>query len=418
MNKLPSIIWLLSGGLFFVGAGQSVVFITIPPLARDLGLSEIETGSIFAVSALAWMMFSPYWGKLSDQLGRKIIVIVGLIGCAVSLILFSSALSLGTTEILLGWKLLVVLILARMINGVLGSATRPGAGAWVADVTNQDERSRGLGRLNAGFSAGRIAGPAIAGFLLVISYTLPFYIFSIGLLVISIMLLRQPSAEINDISLSKKDDSISDLKLLDNRVWPFLIIGISLGICNAAVVQTSSFYFIDVIVPSASNPITYASVGFMLAAFGSIVGQLLIADKLRVSPGSLIRYGTFLIAISLLCISFSKTLNLIYFSFFLFGLGQGTQSTGLAAGISLSVGKHHQGKANGFMGMVIPVGHIFSPLIAMPLYMSSPHYPYLLGFLVMICSLLFIQLNKQHKWIRKKGYKKLNLEEAQSLEEA
>ena len=177
MNKLPSIIWLLSGGLFFVGAGQSVVFITIPPLARDLGLSEIETGSIFAVSALAWMLFSPYWGKLSDQLGRKIIVIVGLIGCAVSLILFSSALSLGTTGVLLSWKLLAVLIFARMINGILGSATRPGAGAWVADVTNQDQRSRGFGRLNAGFSAGRIAGPAIAGFLLVISYTLPFYIF-------------------------------------------------------------------------------------------------------------------------------------------------------------------------------------------------------------------------------------------------
>ena len=61
MSKLPSIIWLLSGGLFFVGAGQSVVFITIPPLARDLGLSEVETGSIFAVSALAWMLRRPNW---------------------------------------------------------------------------------------------------------------------------------------------------------------------------------------------------------------------------------------------------------------------------------------------------------------------------------------------------------------------
>ena len=413
MKKLPSIIWLLSGGLFFVGAGQSVVFITIPPLARELGLSEVETGSIFAFSALAWMLFSPYWGKLSDQLGRKIIVIVGLIGCAVSLILFSSALTLGTSENLLGWKLLVVLIFARMINGILGSATRPGAGAWVADVTNQEQRSGGFGRLNAGFSAGRIAGPAIAGFLLVISYTLPFYIFSLGLLFISLMLLRQPPTKFK----KREKDPVSDLRLLDGRVWPFLIIGISLGICNAALVQTSSFYFLDVVVPSAPNPITYASIGFMLAAFGSIIGQLLIADRLRVSPGSLIRYGTVLMAFALLCISFSKSLNLIYISFFLFGLGQGTQSTGLAAALSLSVGKHHQGKANGFMGMVIPVGHIFSPLLAMPLYMVSPHYPYLLGFLVMFFSLVFIQLNTQHRWIRKKGYKRVNLEEAQSLEE-
>ena len=369
--------------------GQSVYWQTMPLIGRELGFSVKLITSLVSFSALMFLIFTPYWGKLSDQLGRKIIVIVGLIGCAVSLILFSSALSLGTSGILLGWKLLVVLILARMINGVLGSATRPGSGAWIADVTNQEQRSGGFGRLNAGFSAGRIAGPAIAGFLLVISYTLPFYIFSIGLLFISVMLLKQPSADLN----KKEEAPVSDLKLLDNRVWPFLIIGISLGICNAALVQTSSFYFLDVIVPTASNPIAYASVGFMLAAFGSIIGQLLIADKLRVSPGSLIRYGTLLMAVALLCISFSKTLNLIYFSFFLFGLGQGTQSTGLAAALSLSVGKHHQGKANGFMGMVIPVGHIFSPLIAMPLYMVSPNYPYLLGFLVMLFSLLFIQLN-------------------------
>ena len=172
MNKLPTVIWLLSGGLFFVGAGQSVVFITIPPLARDLGLSEIQTGSIFASSAIAWMILSPYWGKLSDRLGRKIIVNIGLLGCALSLILFSSALTLGTSQILLGWKLLVILIIARLINGVLGSATRPASGAWVGDITGLDDRSRGFGRLNAGFSAGRIAGPAIAGFLLV--FLIPF----------------------------------------------------------------------------------------------------------------------------------------------------------------------------------------------------------------------------------------------------
>lgn len=414
MNKLPTVIWLLSGGLFFVGAGQSVVFITIPPLARDLGLSEIQTGSIFASSAIAWMILSPYWGKLSDRLGRKIIVNIGLLGCALSLILFSSALTLGTSQILLGWKLLVILIIARLINGVLGSATRPASGAWVGDITGLDDRSRGFGRLNAGFSAGRIAGPAIAGFLLVISYTLPFYIFSFGLLVVALMIARQPKIKIGQ----KKEIIESNLKLFDFRVWPFLIVGISLGICNAMVVQTSSFFFLDVIVPSSKNPITLASIGFMLGAFGSIIGQLLIADKFRVSPGSLIRYGTFVLAIAILGISFSKSLYSIYLSLFLFGLGQGTQSTGLAAAISLSVGQEHQGKANGFIGMVIPVGHIFSPVIAMPLYVASPQYPYLLGFFIMLISFIFILLNKRHRWIKEKGYRRIEPKTTQPLEEA
>ncbi len=413
MKKLPSIIWLLSGGLFFVGAGQSVVFITIPPLARDLGLSEIQTGSIFASSALAWMLFSPYWGKLSDRIGRKIVVLVGLLGCALSLILFSSALTLGTSNILFGWKLLAVLILARLINGILGSATRPAAGAWIADVTSLDERGGGYGRLNSGFSAGRIVGPALAGFLLLISYTLPFYIFSLGLLITTLVLLKRPGGNKDPKVLAEK----GNLKMFDNRVWPFLLVGACLGLCNAALVQTTSFYFQDVITPSAANPITFASIGFMLAAFGSILGQLLIADRLRISPGSLLRYGTLISGISFLGISQSDSLTSIYISLLLFGLGQGTLGTGLAAALSLSVGHTNQGKANGFMGMTMPIGHVISPFIAMPLYMISPEYPYLLGCTAMFMTLIFVQVNVRHKWIRHKGYRKVTLDPNQSVEE-
>ena len=164
------------------------------------------------------MIFSPYWGRLSDRIGRKIVVLVGLLGCALSLILFSTALNMGTSNILLGWKLLAVLIIARMVNGILGSATRPAAGAWIADVTDLNERSAGYGRLNSGFSAGRIVGPAIAGFLLLISYTLPFYIFSFGLLVTVLVLVRQPSKN----KYVKSEVKESKLKLFDNSVWPFI----------------------------------------------------------------------------------------------------------------------------------------------------------------------------------------------------
>ena len=413
MKKLPPIIFLLSGGLFFVGAGQSVVFITIPPLARDLGLSEVQTGIIFASSAFAWMVFSPYWGKLSDRIGRKLVVLIGLLGCALSLVLFSTALTLGTSNTLLGWKLLTVLILARMINGILGSATRPASGAWIADVTDPEERGGGYGRLNSGFSAGRIVGPAIAGFLLLISYTLPFYIFSLGLLLTTLVLLKQPGGNKDSkVSLEK-----GDLKLFDDRVWPFLLVGACLGVCNAALVQTTSFYFQDVITPSAPNPITYASMGFMVAAFGSILGQLLIADRLRISPGSLLRYGVLICGLSFLGISQSDSLTSIYISLFLSGFGQGILSTGIAAAISLSVGPKNQGKANGFMGMIMPIGHVISPLVAMPLYMISPEYPYFLGSSAMFMMLLFIHVNSRHKWIRDKGYRRVSLEPPQSVEE-
>ena len=60
LTKLPNTIWFLAAGLLCVGAGHSVVFITIPPIARDLGLTEVQIGSIFATSAFVWMLLVPF----------------------------------------------------------------------------------------------------------------------------------------------------------------------------------------------------------------------------------------------------------------------------------------------------------------------------------------------------------------------
>ena len=409
LSKLPSSIWILSAGLLCVGAGQSVIFITIPPLARDLGLSEVQIGSIFASSALAWMILSPYWGKLSDRIGRKKIVITGLIGFAISLILFSLTISLGQKGVLQGSVLFALLIAARLINGMFGSATRPSSGAWVADITNPEDRSRAFARLDSGFSMGRIIGPALAGFLLLISYTAPFYLFAFMAFIVIILITREKAYK--GSKLLSKDHVF--IKTYDPRVWPFLIVSAAFGICNASLVQTSSFYFQDVIVPDSENYIAMASVGFMLSALGILTGQLIIADRLQTSPGSLIRAGTLFLSLSLLGVALSSSLVEIYISLFLYGIGGGMLGPGISSSLSLSVGKENQGAASGFLGMVIPIGHVISPLIAMPLYTLSPKAPYLLGVLVMVLAVAFINFNSRHQWIRKKGYREVPLKTVQ-----
>ena len=80
-------------------------------------------------------------------------------------------------------------------------------------------------------------------------------------------------------------------------------------------------------------------------------------------------------------------------------------SPGVSSSLSISVGKENQGSASGFLGMVIPVGHVISPIISMPLYSVSPSYPYLLGSVLMFISFIFILSNSRHKWIRDKHYK-------------
>ena len=316
LEKLPNTIWILAAGLLCVGAGQSIVFITIPPVARDLGLSEIQIGSIFATSALAWMILSPIWGSLSDSVGRKRIVIIGLLGFAVSLILFSFTISLGQRGLLTGSLLFILLISARILNGIFGSATRPSSGGWVADISSVNLRSRAFARLDSGFSMGRILGPAIAGLLLLVSYTAPFFLFAAGAIVVIILVSLQDTP--SGVQIPKDSTKLS---IFDYRVWPFLIVSTGFGISNAALVQTSSFFFQDVISPSSENYIALASIGFMLSALGVLNGQLLIADRLQTSPGSLVKMGVIFNCLSLFGYAFSESLVHAYICFFLFGLG-------------------------------------------------------------------------------------------------
>ena len=400
LEKLPNTIWILAAGLLCVGAGQTIVFITIPPIARDLGLNEIQIGSIFATSAVAWMILSPVWGSLSDSIGRKKIVIVGLLGFAISLVLFSLTISLGQKELLTGTLLFVLLVSARVLNGIFGSATRPSSGGWVADISSINSRSRAFARLDSGFSMGRILGPALAGLLLLVSYTAPFFFFAVGAFVVIVLVIFQQSPA--KIASSKE---VKKLSMFDSRVWPFLIVSAAFGICNASLFQTSSFFFQDVITPSSENYIALASVGFMLTGLGVLNGQLLIADRLQTSPGSLIKLGVIFNCLSLLGYAYSSSLVQVYICLFFFGLGNGMLGPGISSSLSLSVGKDYQGVAGGFLGMVIPVGHVASPLISMPLYTINPVYPYILGSSLMFLCTVFIFTNKRHKWIRDKHYR-------------
>ena len=400
LEKLPNTIWILAAGLLCVGAGQTIVFITIPPIARDLGLDEIQIGSIFATSAVAWMILSPVWGSLSDSIGRKKIVVVGLLGFAISLVLFSLTISLGQKGLLTGTLLFVLLVSARVLNGIFGSATRPSSGGWVADISSINSRSRAFARLDSGFSMGRILGPALAGVLLLVSYTAPFFFFAACAFIVIVFVIFQQSP--TKISSSKE---IKKLSMFDSRVWPFLIVSAAFGICNASLFQTSSFFFQDVITPSSENYIALASVGFMLTGLGVLNGQLLIADRLQTSPGSLIKLGVIFNCLSLLGYAYSSSLVQVYICLFFFGLGNGMLGPGISSSLSLSVGKDYQGVAGGFLGMVIPIGHVASPLISMPLYTINPVYPYILGSSLMFLCTVFIFTNKRHKWIRDKHYR-------------
>ena len=118
-NKTPNSIWVLSGALACIGAGQSTIFILIPQEIRSLGFNEFQIGLIFSISALAWIFFSPFWGRLSDRFGRGSIFLIGMIGFALSMASFAAILISAQNFLLplaLVFPLLVLITCIFLLN--------------------------------------------------------------------------------------------------------------------------------------------------------------------------------------------------------------------------------------------------------------------------------------------------------------
>src|SRR3970282_257203 len=113
----------------------------------------LHVGLLTGVYPLIQLIFAPLWGRWSDRIGRRPLVLIGIAGYVIAQVLFGLANSL--------W----LLYAARIIGGMLSSATLPVAAAYVADMTTEEERGRGMAWLGTAVSLGVVVGPALGGML-------------------------------------------------------------------------------------------------------------------------------------------------------------------------------------------------------------------------------------------------------------
>ena len=377
----------LKFGLFAVGLGQSFAFVLVPPLARDLGLSVIETSMIFSISAVAWAITSTSWGRASDRHGRRNIAVIGLIGYSISIIALITPLFLVEKKILDFVYLLPLLILGRLINGLIGSATRPAAFGYMADITSRSKRTKKFARLESSFLIGTIMGPMMGGFLFLYSKTLPFYIFAMcGFIAAIGIYVTFPKK----ISLKEKTENIiSKLSFKDKSVWPFLLIAALSSLCQASLLQSIGFFITDVFSNEKDLPLVI-SLTFVVLSISTVVSQYIFTDLMPIKNNKLLIYGTFLIMISYLMAALATSIALFYLAMMINGLGAGMFRPANASTLSLAQTPDNQGKAAGYLGSVMPIGHVLTPIVAMPIYQHEPGYLYLFSAALCFISLLFI----------------------------
>jgi DHA1 family tetracycline resistance protein-like MFS transporter len=142
--------------------GFGIAIPILPYFADEFGASGIVLGSVLAIHAAMQFAFAPIWGRLSDRIGRRPVMLMTMAGTAVSLVLFGLAGSVTG------------LLVARALSGAF-AANISVATAYVTDVTAESERTRWMGMIGASFGIGFLLGPAIGGWLAPYGHSVPVF---------------------------------------------------------------------------------------------------------------------------------------------------------------------------------------------------------------------------------------------------
>jgi DHA1 family multidrug resistance protein-like MFS transporter len=162
--------------LIVVMLGFGMVIPIMPFYVKSFGASGSALGTLMATYGILQFIFAPFWGSLSDRIGRKPVLMIGVLGNAIAQLLFGLSTQL--------WMLFA----ARALSGMLSVATLPTAMAYIGDSTSHAKRSSGMGIVGAAMGIGMVLGPGLGGLLAKSSLSFPFF-FASALSTLALILL-------------------------------------------------------------------------------------------------------------------------------------------------------------------------------------------------------------------------------------
>lgn len=130
--------------------GFGLIIPVLPTYAHELKASDTMVGLLIASYSIMQFVFTPFWGRLSDKLGRRPILLISLVASSIGYLIWGLSNSLE------------LLFLSRLVAG-FGNANIAVAQAYITDITTQENRAKGMGLVGAAFGLGFVIGPAIGG---------------------------------------------------------------------------------------------------------------------------------------------------------------------------------------------------------------------------------------------------------------
>jgi len=359
----PLVIILVTVFIDLLGFG--IIIPLLPFYAQSFGASAFKIGLLGTSFSLMQFLFSPLWGRWSDRVGRKPIILLGLFGSCLSYLTLAMATSL------------TLVFLARILGGIAG-ANIPAAQAYIADITTPENRAKGMGLIGAAFGLGFIFGPAIGGLLSRITPVTPMW-FAAALCFANFVAAWFLLPESRAVSSATK--TLGRLEAFRHAMLkPALLL--LLALYFMVTLAFSGFEATFAIFSAARFGYTTASIGFLFAFIGCVLAlvQGVLVGKVvkRMGERRLIPLAILAIAIGLGMMSFAWNVPTLLVALGVLAVGMGFNSPSLSSMVSQLSDPDDQGGILGLASSLASLGRVVGPAWGGYLYdaygMTTPYF--------------------------------------------
>jgi MFS transporter, DHA1 family, tetracycline resistance protein len=374
--RQPSLYALLP--IVFVSmAGFGLLVPILPFLALKFGATGTETTWLLGVYSLGQFFAAPLWGRLSDRIGRRPVLLVSLVG-------------IGVSYLFLAWSSNIYEMGAARLFGGLMAGNIGAAFAYASDVSGPKDRAKSMGLIGASFGLGFIVGPALGGWLAgaepeIVDFHRVCYAAAGAValaLVIALFSLKESlTAELRAQQAHSAQGLVPEgtLKLLARPVLATLVIVMLLITTAQALMESSFGLWADAVLQWGPHQLgfVFMGVGVISALLqGGASGRL----AGRFGERRVVAAGIGILGLGFVGLGFATTPGFSIAAMVLLAIGVGLIGPALTSLVSQEAADHERGRVMGLQQSAGSLSRVLGPLMAGPLFDAfGPSSPFLFG---------------------------------------
>ncbi len=361
-----------------MAVGNSFVFAVLPPVGRGYGLTELQISLIISPAAVVFVLGSGIWGRVSDRVGRKPLIVTAVIATGLATVALGAVLAAREAGALAIGVTFLLLMLIRVAFTAFGSAMMPCSQAYVADRTSHARRTASLAVVGAGFPFGLVCGPALVAATSGFGTEVAFYVsggLSLATLPFVLILLSEPRHHRPQRTAGSARTPVGQIAaLLGVLAMVFTIYGVILQVTGFRIADRFGFDG-----PAAARN---TGIALMVAAATLVAAQLVVA-RLRLSPaanGRTILVGLIGVLVPVVGMAFATAYWQLVLAMAIMGAGFGAAIPATIALLTLMAERaQDQGRVGGLSAAALGSGFIFGPPAASLAYNAAPWGAYAVG---------------------------------------